>query len=102
MTRPLDNASQRAVHTLAGRIAAAVAKDEQGDGCDISAGLFGTAFSDLIRSLAQEQLEREHYEVLLREFDAYSAHDKDYVNSPFQRRINGALSKLDDNDPVGS
>jgi hypothetical protein len=36
---------------LAGRIAQAVAIDEQTDGCDLSGGLFGRAMSDLIREL---------------------------------------------------
>ena len=36
---------------LAGRIAAAVLADEQSDGCDLSAGMFGRAMSDLIREL---------------------------------------------------
>lgn len=39
---------------LAGEIAAAVFADESGEGCDISAGLFGPAFSALIRRLARQ------------------------------------------------
>lgn len=38
--------------TLAGEIAAAVFADENDEGCDISAGLFGPAFSAIIRRLA--------------------------------------------------
>lgn len=38
-------------YELAGRIAQAVAIDEQTDGCDLSGGLFGRAMSDLIREL---------------------------------------------------
>ena len=39
---------------LAGEIAAAVFADESGEGCDISAGLFGPAFSALIGRLARQ------------------------------------------------
>lgn len=37
---------------LAGKISSAVWADEQGDGCDISGGLYGTAMSDLVKELA--------------------------------------------------
>jgi hypothetical protein len=39
------------VLSVAGRIAAAVAEDEDCDGCDISAGLFGPKFSAVVREL---------------------------------------------------
>ena len=82
----------KATRELAGRIVEAVATDEQGEGCDISAGLLGTALSDEVRTLALQQLDCKKYETLLREFDAYSAHDKDYAGSPFQQRVRDALS----------
>lgn len=43
---------------LAGEIAEAVRKDEQGDGCDLSAGLFGPAMTTLISNIAAEYLSR--------------------------------------------
>lgn len=39
---------------IATRIAEAVAKDEQNEGCDLSAGLFGVELSAVVRELAQE------------------------------------------------
>lgn len=42
----------KAVLALSARICDAVAKDEQAEGCDISAGLFGPAFSELVVELA--------------------------------------------------
>ena len=46
-----------ATQVLAGEIVAAVLADEQSEGCDISAGMFGFQFSELIRRLAAEHLE---------------------------------------------
>ncbi len=43
-----------ATQALAGEIAAAVLADENDGGCDISAGLFGPAFSAIIRKIATE------------------------------------------------
>lgn len=40
------------VLALSARICDAVAKDEQAEGCDISAGLFGPSFSELVVELA--------------------------------------------------
>lgn len=45
------------VQALAGEIVKAVVADEAGDGCDISAGLFGTNFSDLIKKIVYEYLQ---------------------------------------------
>ncbi len=84
----------RATQTLAASIAEAVDCDEQGEGCDISAGLFGIAFSKVVRDIAQQQLDCAKYKVLLHEFDAYNNHDKDYMDSPFQQRVNDALSDV--------
>lgn len=47
--------SSQPVRTLAARIVAAVAADEQSDGCDLSAGLFGTCMSALVVELAQQE-----------------------------------------------
>ena len=95
MTTAVDREAILAIQALTGAIAEAVAKDEQREGCDISAGLFGSALSDLLRTLAQKQQDCAKFEALLREFDAYSAHDKDYINSPFQQRVINALPDQD-------
>lgn len=44
------------VQELAARITEAVAADEKSEGCDISAGLFGTEFSELIVEMADAML----------------------------------------------
>lgn len=41
---------------LAGEIAAAVARDEQDGGCDLSAGMFGKSMTALIRRIVSEYL----------------------------------------------
>ena len=46
-----------ATQALAGEIAAAVLADENDGGCDISAGLFGPAFSAIIRKIATEYVQ---------------------------------------------
>lgn len=46
------------VQALAGEIVEAVLKDEQGEGCDISAGMFGPNFSNLIRRIVAEYLRK--------------------------------------------
>lgn len=45
-----------AEHALAGEIAAAVLADEQNEGCDLSAGLFGTQMTVLIRRIVDVYL----------------------------------------------
>lgn len=44
------------VQALGGEIVAAVVADQETEGCDISAGLFGLHLSDLIRHLVQERM----------------------------------------------
>ena len=46
-----------ATQALAGEISAAVLADENDGGCDISAGLFGPAFSAIIRKIATEYVQ---------------------------------------------
>lgn len=48
------------VQALAGEIVAAVVADEAGDGCDISAGMFGPEFSALIRRIVCDYLTVQH------------------------------------------
>lgn len=48
--------TEKCMQALAQQIAAAVATDEAGDGCDLSAGLFGTEMTALIRGLTIQQL----------------------------------------------
>lgn len=43
-------------HALAGEIAAAVTADENGDGCDLSGGMFGTEMTALIRRIVNVYL----------------------------------------------
>jgi hypothetical protein len=43
-------------HALAGEIVEAVRKDEENGGCDLSAGIFGPAMSELIRKIVKEYL----------------------------------------------
>lgn len=45
-----------AEHALAGEIAAAVLADEQGEGCDLAGGLFGTQMTTLIRRIVDVYL----------------------------------------------
>lgn len=45
------------VQAFAGEIVAAIVTDESGEGCDISAGMFGTAFSSLIRVVVRERMD---------------------------------------------
>jgi hypothetical protein len=49
---------------IATNIAEAVEKDENNEGCDISAGLFGVELSKVVRELAQECLILSHVEAL--------------------------------------
>jgi hypothetical protein len=49
---------------IATNIAEAVEKDENNEGCDISAGLFGVELSQVVRDLAQECLVISHIEAL--------------------------------------
>lgn len=44
------------VQALAGEVVASVVADEAGEGCDISAGMFGPQFSALIRRIVDEYL----------------------------------------------
>jgi hypothetical protein len=48
----MANLNSASTKSLANRIVKAVDKDEKADGCDISAGLFGTELSSLIVHLA--------------------------------------------------
>lgn len=51
-----------AEHALAGEIAAAVLADEQGEGCDLAGGLFGTHMTTLIRRIVDVYLARQPVE----------------------------------------
>ncbi len=84
---------RKRTNELCRTISEAVDSDEQGDGCDISAGLFGLALSNVIRDLAQAQLEGEKYKQLLSEFDAFSQTNIDYMGSPFEQRVADALAE---------
>ena len=56
------------VQALAGEIVEAVRKDEKNVGCDISAGLFGPEFSNLIRRIVADYLTKPQHHRKLREF----------------------------------
>ena len=44
---------------IATNLAQAITNDEQGDGCDIPAGLFGSELSKLVRELAKNLVEKD-------------------------------------------
>lgn len=77
---------------IAGTIAVAVDKDEQGEGCDVAAGLLGLEMSEVVRDLARQQLDSEKFKQLLQEFDTYSQHNTAYMGSPFQKKVTDALA----------
>lgn len=70
----------RATRELAARIIAVVLADEQGDGCDLSAGLFGPNLSALVMGLASRGQSADELAAAARAMvDAFGGNVPDWI-----------------------